>query len=95
MVMDRAEREARIDLELTGELYDDDEIEDFFYDDISNLEAENRERITFDEWLVEMLLNGGSTRRNRFHRGPHLPPPGDELRLTIPAVATHHQPGVP
>ena len=76
MVMDRAEREARIDLELTGELYDDDEIEDFFYDDISNLEAENRERITFDEWLVEMLLNGGSTRRNRFHRGPHLPPLG-------------------
>ena len=52
MVMDRAEREARIDLELTGELNDDDEIEDFFYDDISNLEAENRERITFDEWLV-------------------------------------------
>src|ERR1700694_4996137 len=43
---------------MPGELYDDEEIVDFFYDDISNLEAEDREKITFDEWLVEMLLNG-------------------------------------
>jgi hypothetical protein len=43
---------------LTGELYDDDEIENFFYDDISHLEAEDREKVTFDEWLVEMLVNG-------------------------------------
>jgi len=67
MVMDRAEREARIDLELTGELYDDDEIEDFFYDDISNLEAENRERITFDEWL------GGDASQRGFYEEKPVP----------------------
>ena len=51
-VTEEAKQVALYRYELTGELYDDDEIEDFFYDDISNLEAENRERITFDEWLV-------------------------------------------
>ena len=34
--------------ELTGELYDDDEILDFFYNDITELEQEQRDEITFE-----------------------------------------------
>jgi len=48
MVMDRAEREARIDLELTGELYDDDEILNFLYNDITEVEQAERDEITFE-----------------------------------------------
>jgi hypothetical protein len=43
---------------LTSEPYNDDEILDYFYDDISNLEAEDREKVAFGDWLVEMLVNG-------------------------------------
>ena len=41
--------------ELTGELYDDDEILDFFYNDITELEQEQRDETTFKSWLEEMI----------------------------------------
>ena len=41
--------------ELTGELYDDDEILNFFYNDITELEQEQRDEITFESWLEEMI----------------------------------------
>jgi hypothetical protein len=44
--------------ENTGELYDDDEIENYFYNDIANLSAEQREEISFEGWLEEMLSWG-------------------------------------
>jgi len=34
--------------ELTGELYDDDEILNFFYNDNTELEQEERDEITFE-----------------------------------------------
>ena len=33
------------------------EMEDVFYDDISNLSAEAREQVTFNGWLSDMLLH--------------------------------------
>jgi hypothetical protein len=44
--------------ELTGELYDDDEIRSFYEDDIVNFDTEQREAITFRSWLQEYLLHG-------------------------------------
>jgi hypothetical protein len=44
--------------ELTGELYDDDEILDFFYNDITELEQEQRDETTFKSWLEEMISWG-------------------------------------
>ena len=46
--------------ELTGELYDDDEIRSLYEDDIVNLDAEQREEITVKSWLQEYLLHGVS-----------------------------------
>lgn len=38
-----------------GELYDDAEIEDFFYSDTAGLDVERRAEVTFEAWLEEML----------------------------------------
>ena len=58
--------------ELTGELYDDDEILNFFYNDITELDEEQRAEITFESWLEEMIsftesddTLTGSTRQRR------------------------------
>ncbi|WP_424741772.1 hypothetical protein [Mycobacterium sp.] len=52
--------------ELTGELYDDDEIRSLDEDDIVNLDAEQREEITVKSWLPgEYLLHGVSERFRR------------------------------
>ncbi len=37
---------------LDGETYDEDAMEDVFFDDIGNREAEDREPIDFSEWLT-------------------------------------------
>jgi hypothetical protein len=39
-------------------LYDDDELRSFYEYDITNLEVEDREAITFESWLEEYLLHG-------------------------------------
>ena len=55
--------------ELTGELYDDDEILNFFYNDITELEQEERDEITFESGLENDSFTKsddtltGSTRR--------------------------------
>ena len=41
-------------MKLTGELYDDDEILNFFYNDITELEQEERDEITIESWLEKM-----------------------------------------
>ena len=59
--VDAAEEAKHVALyryELTGELYDDDEILDFFYNDITELEQEQRDEITFKSWLEEMISWG-------------------------------------
>jgi hypothetical protein len=38
-------------------LHNDDEIRRFYEDDIVNLDAEDREAITFESWLWEYLLD--------------------------------------
>ena len=38
-----------------GELYDDDQILNFSYNDITELEQEQRDEITFESWLEEMI----------------------------------------
>lgn len=43
---------------LTGKLHGDDEIRGFYEDDITNLEVEDRDAITFESWLREYLLHG-------------------------------------
>jgi hypothetical protein len=43
---------------LTGEPYDDDEILNFLYNDITELQQDLREEVTFDSWLVEMISWG-------------------------------------
>ena len=44
---------------LTGELLDDDEIRNFYENDIIELdEADDRAEIVFGEWLTETLLHG-------------------------------------
>lgn len=56
---------------LTGELYDDDEILNSFYNDITELEQAERDEITFESWLEEMIsftksddtLTGGTRQR--------------------------------
>jgi hypothetical protein len=56
--VDAAEEAKQVALyryELTGELYDDDEILNFFYNDITELEQEERDEITFECWLEEMI----------------------------------------
>jgi hypothetical protein len=45
-----------------GELHDDD-IVDFFYNDITELEAEDREKITFEEWPLRCFSTGFSPHR--------------------------------
>ncbi len=57
-VTEEAKQVALYRYELTGELYDDDEIQSFYEDDIVNLEVEDREAITFESWLREYLLHG-------------------------------------
>lgn len=57
-VTEEAKQVALYRYELTGELYDDDEIRSFYADDITNLEVEDREAITFESWLREYLLHG-------------------------------------
>ena len=59
-VTEEAKQVALYRYELTGELYDDDEIRSFYEDDITNLEVEDREAITFESWLREYLLHGVS-----------------------------------
>jgi hypothetical protein len=50
-------------MKLTGELYDDDEILNFFYNDITELEQEERDEITFESWLEEMISSPSRTTR--------------------------------
>ena len=50
-VTEEAKQVARYRYELTGELYDDDEILNFFYNDITELEQEERDEITFESGL--------------------------------------------
>ena len=45
---EEAKQVARYRYELTGELYDDDEILNFFYNDITELGQEQRDGITFE-----------------------------------------------
>ena len=52
---EEAKQVALYRYELTGELYDDDEILNFFYNDITELEQEQRDEITFESWLEEMI----------------------------------------
>ena len=54
-VTEEAKQVALYRYELTGELYDDDEILNFFYNDITELEQEERDEITFESWLEEMI----------------------------------------
>ena len=54
-VTEEAKQVALYRYELTGELYDDDEILNFFYNDITELEQEQRDEITFESWLEEMI----------------------------------------
>ena len=59
--VDAAEEAKQVALyryELTGELYDDDEILNFFYNDITELVQEQRDEITFECWLEEMISWG-------------------------------------
>ena len=42
---------------LDGQVFYAAEMEDVFYDDISNLSAEAREQVTFNGWLSDMLLH--------------------------------------
>ena len=51
---EEAKQVALYRYELTGELYDDDEIRSFYEDDIVNLDAEQREEITVKSWLQEL-----------------------------------------
>ena len=53
-VTEEAKQVAVYRYELTGELYDDDEIPNF-YNDITELEQEERDEITFESWLEEMI----------------------------------------
>jgi hypothetical protein len=46
-VTEEAKQVALYRYELTGELYDDEEIRRFYEDDIVNLDVEDREAITF------------------------------------------------
>ena len=71
-VTEEAKQVALYRYELTGELYDDDEILNFFYNDITELEQEERDEITFESWLEEMIsftksddTLTGSTRQRR------------------------------
>jgi hypothetical protein len=43
---------------LTDEPYDDDEILNFLDNDITELQQDLREEVTFDSWLVEMISWG-------------------------------------
>ena len=54
-VTEEAKQVALYRYELTGELYDDDEILNFFYNDITELGQEERDEITFESWLEEMI----------------------------------------
>ena len=54
-VTEEAKQVALYRYELTGELYDDDEILNFFYNDITELEQEERDEITVESWLEEMI----------------------------------------
>ena len=54
-VTEGAKQVARYRYELTGELFDDDEILNFFDNDITELEQEERDEITFESWLEEMI----------------------------------------
>ena len=70
-VTEEAKQVALYRYELSGELYDDDEILNFFYNDITELEQEERDEITFEFWLEEMIsftksddtLTGGTRQR--------------------------------
>ena len=71
-VTEEAKQVALYRYELTGELYDDDEILNFFYNDITELEQAERDEITFESWLEEMIsftesdvTLTGSTRQRR------------------------------
>jgi hypothetical protein len=57
-VTEEAKQVALYRYEVTGERYDDDEIRSFYQDDIVNLDAQDREEITFESWLQEYLLHG-------------------------------------
>jgi hypothetical protein len=58
-----AKQVALYHYELTGELYDDDEILNFFYNDITELGQEQRDEITFEPWLEEMISSPSRTTR--------------------------------
>jgi hypothetical protein len=46
---------AYIAMNSPASYYDDDEILNFFYNDITELEQEQRDEITFESWLEEMI----------------------------------------
>jgi hypothetical protein len=70
-VTEGAKQVALYRYELTGELYDNDEIRNFFYNNITELEQEQRDEITSESWLEEMIsftesddtLTGGTRQR--------------------------------
>ena len=75
-VTEEAKQVALYRYELAGELYDDDQILNFSYNDITELEQEQRDEITFESWLEEMIsftksddTLTGSTRQCRLKCG--------------------------
>ena len=77
--VDAAEEAKQVALyryELTGELYDDDEILNFFYNDITELVQEQRDEIRLrvlarrDDQLGQ-VLRGGKRRRAMTHLSSH------------------------
>ena len=91
-VTEEAKQVALYRYDLTGELYDDDEILNFFYNDITEPEQEERDEITFESWLEEMIsftesddTLTGSTRQ----RGPKCGTGQSDRAMSVLA----HEPG--
>jgi hypothetical protein len=72
----RRELTALYRYSLTGELYGDDEIRGFYEDDITNLEVEDRQAITVENWLGKTCSTVPSTnRRTRTRDDRDVGPP--------------------